>query len=172
MGKKNPNKQTQKAQNAVFFAILNWMKLGSHKFAWSSQEKRNGEDVIAHKLQQIRWCAAAAIKLFKGHVLSCRSLKSEMFILRTRSLCWAMNIYSTMQTSAFSLFIPNTDMSTVGVEFLHCSGSLGTGSEGPACSLSTPNGVFLAVTSIGREATGLFSCIIGYYLGIRIFKLF
>lgn len=128
MGKKNPNTLTQKAQNAVCFAILNQMKLGSYKFAWSSQEKKNGEDAIAHKLQQISGCAAAAIKLFKGHVLSCKSLKSEMFILHTPSLCWAMNIYSTMQTSAFSLFIPNTDRSSAGVEFLHCSGNSKLGS--------------------------------------------
>lgn len=129
MGKKNPNKQTQKAQNDVCFAILNWMKLGSYKFAWSRQEKKNGAGVIAHKLQQISGCAAAAIKLFKGHVLSCKSLKSEMFILHTHSLCWAMNIYSAVQTSVFSLIIPNTGMSAVGVEFLLCSGSVGTGNE-------------------------------------------
>lgn len=94
----------------------------------------------------------------RGHVLSCKILESEMFILHTHSLCWAMNIYRAMQTSAFSLFIPNTDMSAVGVEFLHCSGSVATGSEGPACFSELKREYFL-LTSTGTEATELLSCI-------------
>lgn len=73
-----------------------------------------------------------------------------------------MNIYRAMQTSAFSQFIPNTDMSAADGEFLHCSGSMGTRSEGPACSLSTQNGVFCAVTSTGTETSELLSFIIVY----------
>lgn len=55
------------------------------------RKKKNWEDVKTHKLQQISGCAAAAVKLFKGHVLSCKSLKSEMFILHSYSVCWAIN---------------------------------------------------------------------------------
>lgn len=67
------------------------------------RKRKNGEDVKTHKLQQISGCAAAAIKLFKGHVLSCKSLKSEMFILHSYSLCWVMNTCRAMQTSVFSV---------------------------------------------------------------------
>lgn len=145
---KKPKKPKPSAQYSVCFAILNWMKLGSYKFTWSRQKKKKkGEDVKTHKLQQISGCAAAAIKLFKGHVLSCKSLKSEMFVLHSGSLCWAMNICSTMQTRTFSLFVPNIDMSAAGGEFLHCLGSVGTASEGPASSLSGGNWAFRAVTS-------------------------
>lgn len=85
-----------------------------------------------------------------------------MLILHTYLLCWVINVYSAMQTSAFSLFIPNTDMSAASLEFLHCSECVGTGSEGPACFLSAQNGVFLAVISTGTDNTELFSCIIVY----------
>lgn len=80
-------------------------------------------------------------------MLSCKNLKSEMFVLHSYSLCWAMNTYSTMQTSAFSRLVPKFDMSAAGGVFLHCLGSVGIGSEGPACSLSSGNGGFLGVTS-------------------------
>lgn len=58
-----------------------------------------------------------------------------------------MNTYSTMHTSAFSQFVPSIDTSAAGGEFLHCLGSVGIGSEGPVCSLSSGYEEFLGATS-------------------------
>lgn len=110
-------------------------------------------------------------------MLSCKILESEMFILHTHSLCWAMNIYRAMQTSAFSLFIPNTGISAVGVEFLHCSGSVATGSEGPACFSELKREYFLLLLAQGQRllscfhASKSFSWVYAYYIQIVLITL-
>lgn len=144
-------------KNKMLFALqyLTEWSLEATNLLDQGRKGKNGEDVKTHKFHQIIGCAAAAIKLFKGHVLSCKSLKSEMFILHSYSLCWAMSTYSAMQTSAISLFAPDTDRSAVVGEFLHCLGSVGTETEGPACVLSSGNGVFLAVTSTVTRSSSI-----------------